>query len=171
MRPTIAVSGVTISLSSVEDGDEIKEVLYRSWLSTYISMGYGVTAEDIKDFFENQPSVRRPDREPITVVAKKGGEIVGIFCFVKLRDRNFFKAMYILPEYRYKGVGFLLWSEAKKHLDLTKPSYLEVASYNHRAIKLYKKLGFVETGRQTRTIRMKSGSAIPQLEMFLAAQS
>ena len=56
-------------------------------------------------------------------------------------------SLYVLPEYRNKGIATTLIKAAiKKYKDLGKPFGLLVEPHNERAHKLYKELGFKEDG-------------------------
>lgn len=66
----------------------------------------------------------------------------------------------LLKEWQNQGLGKKLMEEsigwAKKNTDL-EIIWLDVFSTNTHAVSLYKKLGFVEEGRQKNFVRLKSG--------------
>lgn len=82
---------------------------------------------------------------------------------------NIIITIYLLPEYFGKGIGTKLWKQAQKVFDPNKDIYVEVVTYNKRAIEFYKKLGFVDTGKRLvdERFKMKSGSIFPEMEMMI----
>ncbi len=86
-------------------------------------------------------------------IIEMNGKIVGIVGLSNINwiSRNAYLSIAIYDEnYHGKGIGKeaseLLLSYAFDYLNLDKIN-LEVYEYNERAIRLYKKLGFVEEGR------------------------
>jgi len=95
------------------------------------------------------------------IVAEENGEVIGyIMCRVELGLSNFgfsgvikkghIVSVAVLPQYRRKGIGQALITEAMEGMRLhnAKQCFLEVRTTNTPAIDLYKKLGF----QVTRTI-------------------
>lgn len=95
------------------------------------------------------------------LVAEEDGEVVGyIMCRIELGLSNFgfsglikkghIVSVAVLPQYRHKGIGEALITEAMECMRKynTKQCFLEVRTTNAPAINLYKKLGF----NVTRTI-------------------
>jgi len=95
------------------------------------------------------------------VVAEENGEVVGyIMCRIELGLSNFgfsgvikkghIVSVAVLPEYRHKGIGRALVTEAMEGMRLynAKQCFLEVRVANTQAIDLYNKMGF----QVTRTI-------------------
>jgi ribosomal-protein-alanine N-acetyltransferase len=99
------------------------------------------------------------ERFPETfIVAEENGEVVGyIMCRVELGLSNFgfggiikkghVVSVAVLPQYRRKGIGEALITEALKGMRLynAKQCFLEVRVTNAPAVDLYKKLGFQAT--------------------------
>ena len=95
------------------------------------------------------------------IVAEENGEVAGyIMCRVELGLSNFgfsgvikkghIVSVAVLPQYRRKGIGQALITEAMEGMRLhnAKQCFLEVRTTNTPAVDLYKKLGF----QVTRTI-------------------
>jgi len=95
------------------------------------------------------------------IVAEENGEVAGyIMCRVELGLSNFgfsgvikkghIVSVAVLPQYRRKGIGQALITEAMEGMRLynAKQCFLEVRVTNTPAVDLYKKLGF----QITRTI-------------------
>ena len=103
------------------------------------------------------------------IVAKDGDMVVGMATMVKNNNNNQLKAIYVLPEYQGKGIGNNMWEALKDFVDPTKDTIVQLADYNHQAIKFYKKLGFIDTGKRWKDEKwkMKSGAYIPEMEMVL----
>ena len=146
---------IEITLAKPEDAPGMQKVFYESWLDTYPNTGAGVTREDIEDFYKDafteKTLVKRAsviENSPPNIkrfVAKDGVKVVGVCRVVLHNDKNQLQAIYVLPEYLQKGIGTLLWNKAKTTFDFSKPSIVQVAVYNKRAIDFYKKIGFQET--------------------------
>ena len=174
---------IKISIANPEDARGIAEVFYKTWLVTYPNEKVGITVDDIEDRFKNsfteESLAKRADRiahpkdNEVFFLAKDSDRVVGVCNIVKHPDKNQLQAMYVLPEYQGKGIGNLLWERAKKDLDLDKDTIVQVATYNTNAINFYRKLGFVETGKQFQNehFRMKSGVIIPDTEMVIKAKN
>jgi len=115
--------------------------------------------ENYTDFFFIDLYRRFPET---FIVAEENGEVVGyIMCRIELGLSNFgfsgllkkghIVSVAVLPQYRRKGIGQALVTEAMEGMRLydAKQCFLEVRATNTAAIDLYKKLGF----QGTRTIR------------------
>jgi ribosomal-protein-alanine N-acetyltransferase len=114
--------------------------------------------ENYTDYFFMDLYQRFPET---FIVAEENGEVAGyIMCRVELGLSNFgfsgvikkghIVSVAVLPQYRRKGIGEALITEAMKGMRLynAKQCFLEVRVANTPAIDLYKKLGF----QVTRTI-------------------
>ncbi len=86
----------------------------------------------------------------------------------KVRHLGYF-GISIQERFCSKGLGtklmkhFLKWAEAEPGLEKV---CLEVFSYNERAIRLYKKLGFIEEGRKIKHIKRIDGTYADELMMY-----
>lgn len=168
---------VIIEPATPEDVKGMQEVFYKTWLATYPNEEVGITVDDIedkfKDAFTEEILIRRA--EQITHLpqghalffAKDGDTVVGLCRVIKSETENRLQAIYILPEYQGRGIGTLLWNEAKKVFDENKDIVVAVAEYNQNAINFYTKLGFEDTGKRWKDEKftMKSGAQIPEMEM------
>jgi len=170
---------ITIQKKSTKDVEAVNNVYYKTWLDTYPNIEARISEEDIKhafidDFSEmfiakekerirNLPENKRP------LVAKVGEKVVGICVVKNNKDTNSLETIYVLPDYQGKGVGKMLWEEAKKSLDINKDIVLEVVSYSKSTIKFYEKLGFVKIGEvyQDKRLVFKSGAMFPTIKMVL----
>lgn len=173
---------IRVAKANPEDVRGILNVLYGTWLSTYPNEEYGITVDDIKyrfkDSFKEENLKKREQRikeareNEIKLIVKEREKIIGLIYIDINPENNRLTAIYVLPQYQRKGMGYLLWEEAKKHIDLKKKTLVQVASYNTKAINFYKKLGFKETGKIwfEEKYRMKSGNIIPLTELLMESE-
>jgi Acetyltransferases, including N-acetylases of ribosomal proteins len=92
-----------------------------------------------------------PDKHYFSVL--NNGCLFGIYEY-ELSDHLFEIGLGICPNETGKGNGVRFVSNCiafgKNHFNRQSPVSLDVAAFNKRAIHLYKKIGFVETGQVTR---------------------
>lgn len=170
---------IAISPAIATDVKGMQEVFYRAWLATYPNQEFGITVDDIEDRFKDRLSeealakrvvrITNPTEDEINLVAREGGVVVGLCRLIRYHDKNQLQAIYILPEFQGRGIGKMLWEEIQKTLDWSKPTIVQVATYNTKAINFYQKLGFRDSGKRLsdEKFRMKSGATIPEMEMML----
>lgn len=176
------MENITITPPQEKDMMGVQQVFYKTWLATYPNKEAGITKEDIEYKFEgrftDEVLAKRWDRMQNTpdrhiLLAKDGDTVAGVIVITNHSNKNQLQAIYILPEYQGRGIGKMLWQSAQQFIDTTKPTTVECATYNTKAIAFYEKLGFKDTGRRWQddeTVRMRNGNIIPQMEMQLAAQ-
>lgn len=162
-----------------EDAGEIQELLYKTWLATYPNAEHGITTDDIKALYKTkndgeriakrEEALRNPRSGEFCFVAKDDSRVVGFCRTVESVSGNKLQAIYVIPDFQGKGVGKALWNEASKKFNPSKDIFVEVATYNLKAIVFYKSLGFKETGKTftEERFRMKSGSIIPETELVI----
>lgn len=78
--------------------------------------------------------------------------------------------MFLVPEWRGQGIGALMLETAlnwARQDAMTEKMYLEVFGHNIRAIRLYKKFGFVEEGLQMRHAKTADGEYYNEVLMGL----
>ncbi|MEK7641976.1 MAG: GNAT family N-acetyltransferase [Patescibacteria group bacterium] len=165
-----------------DDALGITNVFYKAWLSTYPNKEKGVTVDDIEDSYKDEFSVEKIEnlkelirnlpKNKKRLVAKKGDLVVGACAVARNEDNNHLRTLYILPEFQNRGIGTRLWNKAMEFLDPKKDTYVQVAEYTENAIRFYKKLGFVDTGKRTieESGRLKSGATIIDMEMVKKAE-
>ena len=170
---------IHITNPNPEDAQGITTVLYKTWLATYPNSTLGITTEDIEDSYKDsfseaqikksQENLKNIPANQKTVIAKDGNTVVGVATMVKNEYNNQLRTIYVLPNHQGKGIGTMLWQAIKDFADPTKETVVHVADYTEQAIKFYKKLGFVDTGKKVKDERwkMKSGVYIPEMEMVL----
>ena len=168
---------ISFSITQVvpKDVEQIREVQKAVWLATYPNKANRVTTEAIQAQFAdkgktsnwiNKVKQALLSGESSGWVAKVDKKFVG-YCFARrMDDKNRIMAMYILPLYQKQGIGKALMERMLGWIDKTKPTALEVASYNTHAINFYKSFGFVEKGPiKNEEAALQTGIVIPEIEM------
>ncbi|MFA6095122.1 MAG: GNAT family N-acetyltransferase [Candidatus Paceibacterota bacterium] len=165
-----------------EDVQGIEDVFYKTWLLMFPNQRYGITEEDIREYFKDIYSdvvdtqitkyiFSMPENE-LFLVAKENEVVVGICRAKKGSIHNELDVEYVLPEYQGRGVGSLFWEKVKNFLGNEKDTIVRVPIYNKRAIKFYTERGFVDTGKQILDERLRmpvSKNIIPEVELVLKA--
>jgi len=131
---------------------------------------FNMTLEDEIKF------IKRLEEGPnsVAIVAEHEGEIIGMIDFHGRTNRKRLAhsgafGMAVYPAYRGDGIGALLiktlldW--ASSHASIQKIG-LAVFSTNENAIKLYKKMGFLEEGRRVKEVQIRNGVFIDDIIMF-----
>jgi len=172
---------IIIGLAKPEDAVGIQQVFYITWLDTYPNEELGITVDDIKDHYKDSLSEEKlkkrieaiinPPEGQTMFVAKEGDKVVGVCRVEKGLEKNKLRTIYVSPEFQGKGVGSMLWNQAKTVFDMNKDVVVDVVTYNTKAIEFYKKLGFEDTGKRFTDERftMKSGATMPEMEMVIKA--
>jgi ribosomal protein S18 acetylase RimI-like enzyme len=170
-------SDITIARAAPDDVVGMQNVAYHGWMATYPNAEHRITVDDIEDRFKDRHDeenisrgrgwMANPPDGQTTLIAKEGGRIVGFCRATRHPDRNQIHAIYVLPEYHGRGIGTAMWQAAQQYLDSSRHSIVEVATYNAKAIRFYRGLGFKDTGKRISDpkLKMKSGAVIPQMEM------
>jgi len=110
----------------------------------------------------------------VAIVAEHEGELIGMLDFHGRTTRKRVAhsgafGMAVYPKFRGDGIGAILiqalfdWADA--HATLQKVG-LAVFSTNEKAIKLYKKMGFIEEGRRIKEIQITDGKFIDDIIMY-----
>ncbi len=174
---------LSIAPAAPEDAEELQRVFYKTWLVTYPNEKYGITVEDVEEWFKERLTPQKieglrefleyPAEEHPYLAAKLNGTVVGVCRAVQQPAQNYLHALYVLPEYHGKGIGTALWKEISAQLDHAKPVRVGLAVYNTNAQCFYKKFGFRilhNTLWYPPNFKMKSGNYIPSIEMEKPAE-
>jgi len=95
------------------------------------------------------------------VVACKEGSVIGYVIAMRKGKEGVIQSIAVSPELRQKGVGKMLMKSAIGHLSgRLKRAYLLVDANNERAIRLYRKFSFNETGKVIKKYYPNGGDAI-----------
>lgn len=166
-----------------DDMHDIREVQKQGWLTTYPHEPLGITKEDIAEKFnvskeeheayieERKKTLNANPHITHCWVAKDGERLVG-FSFADKSKKHRIWAMYVLPEYKRRGIGKQLMKASLDWLGGRQDVYLNVASYNERAIKFFESFGFRITDNvpANGVADLPSGKRIPVSEMVLKIQ-
>ncbi len=170
---------ITIQDAKPEDVLGNSEVFYLTWLDTYPNEEYGISKKDIEIFFQNSKTAEVLEKKKKQIMnlpsnekflnAKDGERVVGVCRLIKHEDVGELKALYVLPEYQRMGIGKIFWTEALKFFSKDKDIIVKVAVYNEKALRFYKKLGFLDTGEifVDDRFKMNSGSIIPETKLVI----
>lgn len=173
---------ITIERAQPDDAEEIQNVFYRTWLATYPNTVPGVTVDDVDEYYKEKLSeegIKKSSKrieEGLNLenqrflVAKVNGKIAGVCLATVFEDKNQLNAIYVLPEFQGKGLGYKLWGEVLKFIDHTKDTIVQVVTYNTGAIEFYRRIGFEDTGKRwtDEKFKMKSGATFPEMEMKIS---
>ena len=128
-----------------------------------------ITTEQEKKWIRN--SLDNPDSLILVVAMDK--KIIGLLDFFpKPKRKNAHTGEFgvsIRADFRGMGIGRLLvnalieWAKDNRHIEKV---FLNVMATNHRAIELYKKLGFLEEGRHIRAIKQLNGGYVDIIQMY-----
>lgn len=152
----------TISDAAEEDAELIGPIHLNAWHQSYINSDYGIDSEFIDEIMgkvatKEGTKFRRkriaeakatPDKIIYKVVKDHEGKVVGFFIAEKQDKFNELQAIYLLDSAKGSGVAHELMEEFLGWLDPTKPSKLQAAAYNKRAIKYYERYGFKVTKKK-----------------------
>lgn len=171
---------VKIVKPKISDIAEIQEIFYKTWLATYPNKKIGITKKDIREKFKNRLSekaiakrtkeVQNKSGNLLFLIAKENKKITGVCILRKDKKANHLGAIYVLPDCQRQGTGMTFWKKARKFFDKDKKIVVQVADYNKKAIKFYKKLGFQDTGKRFINGKHRmpiSGICIPEMEMVV----
>ena len=170
------------------DAEIICDIRDRAWLEAYPNEELGISAEDIRLNAQGEEGVfvprriahleeqlKKDDGSGLTIfVAKKDGKVVGyVEPIIDEQNKHYISAIYVDPKNQGGGVGTKLYEKAVELLGEDQDIFLEVVSYNQKAIVFYKNKGFEQTKAivpedEGRPEYMKS---LPMIEMVLKAKT
>lgn len=176
---------IVIRDASPDDAETMCKIRDEAWIDAYPNKERGITPEQIKinaqglhgEFVPRRikwlkDKIANADTNWKTFVGEIEGNVRG-FIIVSNHDRGrqFINSVYVQPGFQSKGVGSKLMQTAFDWFDASEDIYLEVASYNNRAIRFYERFGFVKTDAVVpeEPDRPDYITPIPQIEMVLKA--
>ena len=172
---------IQIRISVPDDVCQIREVQRITWLCTYPNDKYMISKKDIAEVFQadltpigkEKMEERKKRYENLNTciwVAENDHKIIGFCAAQKEINKNRIGAIYLIPDYQGKGVGKLLIKQALAWLGKEKNIYVNVVQYNTQAINFYKKVGFVETGKNgtfDTVATLPNGKKLPEIELVI----
>ncbi|MDM5210815.1 GNAT family protein [Peribacillus sp. NJ4] len=162
-----------IRTGELEDAEAVLElqnsVISEGEYFIAVSNEFNKTIEQQRDWIQ---SSLENERETI-IVAEFNGEVIGWIGFEsenrkRMSHKGSFGLM-IRKNYRGMGIGkelvqaLLDWAEANPLIEKVS---LGVFSTNHRAIALYKSMGFVEEGRKIKEFKMSESEYVDDIIMY-----
>lgn len=155
--------------------EDILKLRRMIWLYTYINEDLGITEDKIIENFRNFDEeveaykkyiydIKRFSSFFIVIHDKK---VIG-YSIVKNRYyRKSIDTLYIDKDYQGNGLGSLLMNNIIKKLD-SKKIYVDVVSYNDKAIHFYEKYGFLYKKKHIPIIleRIDPKIYVPQIRML-----
>lgn len=147
----------------------LREIVEEGEYFIAVSEEFNKTLEQQEDSIQH---VLENERQAM-LVAEWDGVVVGSIAFSsqnrKRTSHTGSITMMIQKEYRNRGLGKLLLQEllawTKQHPHIEKVS-LGVFSTNHRAIALYKSMGFEEEGRKVKEFKRSDDEYIDDILMY-----
>ncbi|SDC43953.1 Protein N-acetyltransferase, RimJ/RimL family [Melghirimyces thermohalophilus] len=159
---------VTIRSAEEKDAAPLLELTAEGRFQLTAIDEFQITLEEEKTWIRYMAG----ESNSLILVADVGGEIIGMLDVhggkkKRLRHTGTF-GMSVRKDWRGQGVGSLLFNQlinwAALHPELEKLC-LEVLAANHRAIRLYRKVGFSEEGRLLKQVRREDGSYTDLIQM------
>lgn len=170
---TKKISQVFIRTGKLDDAEIIlelqRDVISENEYMIVVSEEFDKTTEQQRNWLKK---ILESERETI-IVADINGKVVGWIGFQsrdlkRLSHTGYFTTT-IHKDYRGLGIGKMLINEllnwAEKNPLIEKVS-LGVLSTNHRAIALYKSVGFIEEGRKIKEIKISENLYIDDILMY-----
>lgn len=172
---------IVVEQPQVEDAEAIRDLVYRTWLATYVNDEQGVTREHIDaDFSESRTDEGMRKRREALATPPKGwvrlcaraedGTIVGTINVKQRTNENELSMIYVSPDAQRQGIGTRLWNDAQQYIDSTKPTVVRAVAYNEQAIRFYEHVGFQRTDEQdTHTFGTEQRVSVPGVVLRRAA--
>ncbi|CAN5629808.1 hypothetical protein BH23PAT2_BH23PAT2_05180 [soil metagenome] len=150
---------VEIERAAADDAEIICDIRDKAWLEAYPNAELGITRRDIKRNAQGLNGEFVPKRVAYmkeqftsqkngltTYVARQNKTVVGyVSPSIDGQSRPSIGALYVAPEKQGMGIGTRLMEHALGLLGQDEDIFLEVVSYNNRAIQFYERFGFVKT--------------------------
>ena len=142
-----------IIIKRPETDEEIRgmgQVFYESWHETYENFFDRSYLSKLTPELSEKIAEGQKENSLIAVV---NGQVVGFIAFGRNRDEELSEAgevyaLYVLPKFQGKSVGYRLMKEAIKQFDKGVDIFLWVLKGNEKAISFYLKFGFCFDGKQ-----------------------
>jgi RimJ/RimL family protein N-acetyltransferase len=166
--------GFVIEQPTVENAEEIIQYSRKIFSSTdqvlTIPEEYTITVEGEMKWIKNINN----NPNSLLLIATLNNNIIGFLFFIhnskKKTSHTGEFGVNVHPEYQGIGIGqqlvetLLKWAKQNEQIEKV---YLQVFATNFNAIKLYKKLGFIEEGRHIKAIKQFDGEYIDIIQMYI----
>ncbi len=178
------INNFSVELAKSNDATVICTIRDTAWIDTYPNPALGITKQDIvrlakgrnNDFEPRRIEYLRKyiesqnDKTHTVIMATTQGKSVG-YGIACIRDgKSWISNIYVLPDFQRQHIGGALMNKLLEWLGNDNDIYLEVVSYNEKAISFYTKYGFVVTSN---AVEREDGKPLylvdlPQVEMKLS---
>ncbi|MFJ8415703.1 N-acetyltransferase family protein [Bacillus paramycoides] len=163
-----------VRIGKIEDAEAIldiqKSIVSEGEFLISVSEEFNKTSSQQKEWVEG---ILKSENETL-IVAEKDGEVVGWVVFEITQNRKRLShtgsfGILIRKGYRGLGIGKMLlkalleWAEKSPLIEKVS---LGVFSTNHRAISLYKKMGFIEEGRKIKEFKFNDNEYVDDILMY-----
>ena len=181
------INNFSIELAKPGDAAMICNIRDNAWIDTYPNPALGITKQDIVRLAKGRNNDFEPlrieylkkyinsqnDKTHIVIMALTQGKPVGYGIACVNDGKSWISNIYVLPEFQRQHIVGALMNRLLEWLGNNNDIYLEVVSYNEKAISFYTKYGFEVTDN---TVEREDGKPLylvdlPQLEMKLSKQA
>lgn len=140
---------MNIKIKRLETEEEIRGkafVHWKSWHDTYP----GLVSQAYLDSLTLETCEQRAfNWKGTSIIATENNQVIGFIDYdVREKNNQEIFALYVLSEYRHKGVGHELMKTALDHMDEKRQVNLWVLKENQGAICFYQKCGFQPNGAE-----------------------
>ncbi|WP_242220533.1 GNAT family N-acetyltransferase [Bacillus cereus group sp. BfR-BA-01380] len=168
------IESYIVRTGKIEDAEALldiqKAVVSEGEFLISVSEEFNKTSSQQKEWVQN---ILESENETL-IVAEKDGEVVGWIVFEMTKNRKRLShtgsfGMLIRKGHRELGIGKMLlktlleWAEKNPFIEKVS---LGVFSTNHRAISLYKKMGFIEEGRKIKEFKFNDNEYVDDILMY-----
>ena len=181
----IDTRSVTIETAKPGDAEAINNLLRETWLDTYVNEGAGITEKAIRLRLSGahgehiaqrvqrwKDTIEHIDDTKCVYVARLDGKVVGLAVPRITEGRRHVGALYVLPQVQGLGIGAKLMRKCLEWHGDAEDIYLNVASYNQKAIDFYEHFGFEKTDSVVEDAGdVHENIRIPELEMIRKAST
>ena len=143
---------MSILIKKMETDEEIKGKAYVHWRSWHEAYPEIVSREYLSRLTLEKCEKMAFSRPENTMVAKENDRVIGFVCYgdrgEEAPDAGEIFALYVLADYYGKGVGRQLMDAGLEQIRHYPQVHLWVLKENTRAIRFYKKCGFLPDGTE-----------------------
>jgi ribosomal protein S18 acetylase RimI-like enzyme len=138
----------SIERATVDEVDQIKQVLSETWVATYADHLSRSTIEQVTTLWHDPGFLRSQIEKPgdYFAMAKDAGTIIGLITVVASNGELHLARLYVRPEYQRKGVGTRLLNAAIASYPGAAVIRLEVEQQNAKALAYWRSQKFVDSG-------------------------
>jgi len=168
LREVFIIENLIIRKATSQDAKGKGYVHYHSWNETY----KGLIDQEYLDKRSLEGCIESAKKFPNnTYVAIVSNKIIGFASYIKARDEDLndtgeIMAIYILNDYKGKGIGKQLMNACYNELKSYKSIIVWVLSSNLKTISFYQHLGFIKDSAQ-KELKVSEKSSLKVIRMIL----